>query len=99
MLQNIIVAVIIFLFSNVSTYVFGQTPNAAVKPGTIAGNVSSIGAKSIGITTKTGQMAAVLTEKTTYKRVSVEPFKPFHFVGATSGALPGICVGYIVTAD
>src|SRR5258708_1523436 len=99
MLQNIIVAVIIFLFSNVSTYVFGQTPNAAVKPSTIAGNVSSIGAKSIGITTKTGQMEAVLTEKTTYKRVSVEPFKPFNFVGATAGALADIGVGDIVTVS
>ena len=99
MLQNIVVAVIIFLFSSVSAHVFGQTPNAAVKPTTMAGNVSSISAKSIGIAAKSGLLEAVLTEKTVYKRVSVEPFKPFNFTGATAGALAEIGVGDIVTVS
>jgi len=99
MLQNIFIAVIIFLISSVSTYVLGQTPASAIKPMTMAGNVSSINAKSIGITSKTGQMEAALTEKTAYKRVSPEPFKPLNFLGATAGVFTDIGVGDIVTVS
>ncbi|MEP6789227.1 MAG: hypothetical protein ABJB40_12390, partial [Acidobacteriota bacterium] len=51
------------------------------------------------IKTKSGQTGAVLTEKTVYKRVSAEPFKPFNFLGATAGALTDIGSGDIVTVS
>ncbi|CAN5404588.1 hypothetical protein BH10ACI3_BH10ACI3_07310 [soil metagenome] len=99
MFQNIIITILLFVFSGIFGYVSAQTPASVIKPTTVAGNVAAISDKSVSITTKTGQVDLVLTEKTAYKRVPTEPFKTFDFVAAKSGVLTDIGVGDVITAS
>ncbi|MEO6052076.1 MAG: hypothetical protein ABIP78_12205 [Pyrinomonadaceae bacterium] len=96
MLQNTVLTVFIFLFSGVSGLVFAQTPEAAIRPTYIAGDVTAIGARSIVITTKTGQSEVILTEKTAFKRASAENMNP---ATATPGVLADVGVGDKVTVS
>ncbi len=90
MLQNLIVTVLIFLYSGAFAYVFGQTPDSAIKPSVISGDVVTITEKKIVVGTKTGLMDVLITEKSVFKRVSAE--NP-NFATATPGALTEIGVG------
>lgn len=87
---NSIVAGLIFLLAGIA---WGQT---AVKPTVIAGDVVSIGDNKIVIGAKSGQIEAVLTDKTVYKRVSaVNP----SLQTATPAALSDISVGDKLTVS
>ena len=99
MVQNIIISILLFLFSGAFALVFGQTTDASTKPTITAGDVFSISAKSMVIAAKTGKVETVLTEKTVYKRVAAEPFKTPNFATAASGAFGEIGVGDIVTVS
>ncbi len=88
-----ITALLILLIAGLAN---GQTPEAAVKPTYFAGDVASISATSLVITSKTGRSEVVLTEKTAYKRASAENFSPST---ATPGALTDIGVGDKVTVS
>ena len=96
MLQNTVFTVLIFLFSGVSGFVFAQTPEAAIKPRFIAGDVNAISPRSIVIVTKAGQTEVMLTEKTAFKRASAESFNP---ATATAGVLADIGTGDKVTVS
>ena len=90
MLQNLIISVLIFLFSGAFALVFGQTPPSAIKPSYVRGEVAAIDARSISVTTDTGKVDVVMSDKTTFKRVSAETLD---FAKATDGALADIAVG------
>ena len=96
MLQNIIVTVLIFLFSGIFAYVFGQTPSAAVKPSVIVGDVLTVGDKKFVVNTKTGPVDVVITDKSVFKRVSAE--NP-NLTTATPGAITDIGVGDKLTVS
>ncbi|MBK8304234.1 MAG: hypothetical protein IPK98_12815 [Chloracidobacterium sp.] len=96
MLQNILISVLIFLFSGVFALVFGQTPGAATKPTYVRGEVAAIESKSISVTTDTGKVDAAITEKTAFKRVSAETLD---FAKGVDGALADIAVGDKVTVS
>ena len=96
MLQNILITVLIFLFSGVFAFVFGQTPDAGVKPSYISGDVTAIGDKKFVLSTKAGLMNIVITEKTVFKHVSAE--KP-NLATATPGAITDISVGDKLTVS
>ena len=91
---SIIKTILVFLILGLFGYVFGQTPNAAVKPAYFSGDIASVSPKSIVITTKTGRVETTLTEKTTFKRASAENFNP---ASAAAGAFSDIGVGDKVT--
>ena len=93
---TVILTALIFLFSGVFAIAFGQTPGGAVKPTYIAGDVAAISARSIVISTKTGPVEVMLTEKTVFKRASAENFS---LAAATPGALADIGVGDKVTVS
>ena len=99
MAQNIIISILLFLFSGAFALVFGQTTDASIKPTITAGTVFSITAKSMVIAAKTGNVEVELSEKTAYRRVSAEPFKTLNFVTATTGAFSEVGVGDIVTVS
>ncbi|MBK7394539.1 MAG: hypothetical protein IPI64_14800 [Chloracidobacterium sp.] len=90
MLQNLIISVMIFLVSGVFALVSGQTPATAVKPTYLRGDVAAIDGKTISVTTDTGKVDAVITEKTAFKKVSAETLD---FAKATDGTLADIAVG------
>lgn len=96
MLQNILISVLIFLFSGVFSLVFGQTPASAIKPTYVRGEVAAIDAKSISVTTDTGKIDAAIAEKTAFKRVSAETLD---FAKGVDGALADIAVGDKVTVS
>ena len=91
MAKNIIRTILLFIISGAFSLVFGQTPDAAVKPTYYVGDVAAISQKSITITTKSGPSEVVLTDKTAYKRSSAE--NPKDLASATAGALTDISVG------
>ena len=99
MAQNIIISILLFLFSGAFALVFGQTTDASIKPTITAGDVFLISTKTLVIAAKSGHIETVLTEKTMYKRVSAEPFKTLNFATATAGAFGEIGVGDIVTVS
>lgn len=72
MLQTIIVTVILFLFSGMFAYVYGQTPEGGIKPSIITGDVVVIDASKIVVNTKDGPVEAKLTNKTDFKRVPAD---------------------------
>ena len=96
MVQNIIVTFLIFLFSGVFAYVFGQTPEAAVKPSVISGDVIQIVDKRFVVNSKTGPVDVVITEKTAFKRVSAENPSP---AAAVPGVISEIGVGDKLTVS
>src|SRR5260221_13511007 len=96
MLQSIVATVLIFLFSGVSVFVFGQTPNAAPKPSYIVGEVVAVGDKKITITTKTGTLDVVITDKTVFKHASAE--NP-NLTTATAGVITDIGTGDKLTVS
>ena len=84
MLFNFIKTTGLSLLLGLFALVFAQTPDASIKPTYFAGDVASLDAKSLTITTKTGQTEVVLTEKTVYKKASAEDFN-------LAAATPGVC--------
>lgn len=90
MLHNILITVLIFLFSGDFALVFGQTPGAATKPTYVRGDVVAVDAKTISITTDAGKVDTLITEKTIFKKVSAETLD---FAKGTDGALGDISVG------
>ncbi len=96
MLQNIFISVLIFLFLGVSGLVFGQTTEAAIKPTYFSGDVATINAKTLAITTKTGVVEVALTEKTSFKKVSAETRS---LTTASAGAVADVAFGDQVTVS
>jgi len=96
MLQNILISVLIFLFSGVFALVFGQTTDATIKPTYFSGDVASINAKTLSITTKTGVVELAITEKTSFKKVSAETRS---LTTASAGALGDVVAGDQVTVS
>jgi hypothetical protein len=87
MLQNFILTVLLFLFSSMFAYIFGQTPEGGIKPSVITGDVTIIDTSRIVVTTKDGSVEAKLTEKTEFKRVSAENPSLKAAVSATPGEI------------
>jgi hypothetical protein len=85
MLKNTILLGLVVLFANVA---FAQT--AAVKPSVKLGEVVTIAPGKIVIKADTGQIEAVLSDKTEYKRVAAD--KP-SLATATAAAFADIAVG------
>ncbi|MFN0280198.1 MAG: hypothetical protein ACKVRN_16595 [Pyrinomonadaceae bacterium] len=54
------------------SFVFGQTPDPAIKPSVISGDVASITDSKIVLTTKNGSVDVQLSGKTNFKLVSAE---------------------------
>ena len=90
MLQNILISVLMLLFSGVFALVFGQTPGSAIKPTYVRGEIAAVDAKMISITTDTGKVETAITEKTTFMRVSAETL---NFAAATAGTMADVAVG------
>jgi hypothetical protein len=91
MFQNLLVSVLIFLFSGMFGLIFGQaTPATAVKPTVIAGDVVTIADKKIVVNAKAGAVDVEIGDKTAFKKVSAE--NPV-FTSATPGAFTDVGVG------
>lgn len=93
MLQNTIIALLIFLITALFTYVEGQTP---VKPSVVSGDVTAISTKAIEVKAATGEVTIEVTEKTEFKRVAAD--KP-SLATATASQLSDIAVGDKVLAS
>lgn len=88
--QNVIVTVLIFLFSGVFGLVVGQTPTTVIKPSYVSGAVVTISDGKIVVDTPSGHVAVSLTDKTEFKRVPAE--NP-SLKAATAATLADIGVG------
>lgn len=90
MFRNIALFSSILLLIAGSVVVDGQTPTTAVKPSVIAGDVTALGDKMATISTKTGTVSIVFTDKTVFKKVSaVNP----DYKAAADGSAADIGVG------
>ena len=97
MLQNIIITILITIFSGAFGLVFGQTPDSVgIKPIYVAGEVSAVADKSFTINAKNGPMAIVVTDKTVFKHASAE--NP-NLTTATAGVKSDISVGDKITVS
>lgn len=67
-MQNLLVSLIIIIVTGISALVFGQS-EGGIKPSIISGDVVSVAAGKIVVNAKTGQIDAVIGEKTQFKRV------------------------------
>ena len=95
-MAQVIISIIIFLFSGVFALVVGQTPTAGVKPTVIVGDVVTIGDKKIVDGANSGPVDIVINEKTAFKKVSAtEP----NLAKATPGAFTDISVGDKLTVS
>ncbi len=74
MLQNIILTIILFLFSGTIGHLFGQTstPDVRLKPSVISGDVTVIDASKLIVSTKEGLVQANIVDKTEFKRVAAD---------------------------
>jgi hypothetical protein len=73
-----------------ASFAFAQAPENPNKPVILFGDVSTIDASKVVITTKDGPTEIALAAKTAYKRVSAETL---NFSAATAAALEDISVG------
>ena len=96
MLQNIFTTLLIFLCSAGFGYVFGQTTEGGVKPTYVVGDVAAIGDKKFTVTTKTGSVDIIITDKTNFKRASAENLS---LTTATVGRITDISVGDKLTVS
>ena len=87
MRNSLFISFLLFLFSLLAA---AQTPESSLKPSVITGEVVSVTEKSIVIKAGTGQIDAVLSDKTEIKKVSAE--NP-SLSSATSALLSDIGVG------
>ncbi|MBK7934105.1 MAG: hypothetical protein IPK01_11525 [Acidobacteria bacterium] len=71
MIQNLIITVLLFIFSGMFALVFGQTAEA-VKPSVVTGDVVSISSTEIVVSSAAGEVKAVLTAATQFKKVTAE---------------------------
>ncbi len=69
--MQVIISILLFLFSGAFALVLGQTVDA-VKPTVVVGDVVAIGEKKFVVGAKTGPVDIVITEKSVFKRVSAE---------------------------
>jgi len=84
-----LITLLITIFATVS-FAFTQAPDNPNKPVILFGDVTSIDASKVIITTKDGPVEIALAAKTGYKRVSAETL---NFSAATSAALEDISIG------
>lgn len=101
MIQNIIVSILVLIFSGVFAAIFGQTADQ-LKPSVITGDVVSINSTSIVVNTKTGEINVAITEKTEFKKVTAENPSIKTAVAAASadiGAGDKLMVTGIMNAD
>lgn len=96
MLQNVFTTLLIFLCSGALGYVFGQATPGGVKPSYVVGDVAAIGDKKITMSTKTGPVDIIITDKTTFKRATAENLS---LATATAGAMTDISVGDKLTVS
>ncbi len=90
MLQNILVTALIFLFTGMFALVFGQTPAVAIKPSIVVGDVVTVGDNKFTVTTQTGPVEIVITDKSIFKRISAD--NP-NLTTATPGSSTDISIG------
>ena len=73
MIRNQTIALLIFLLlGGMLSFAAAQTPDSLAKPVILSGDVTSVDASKIVITTKDGPIEIQLAPKTIYKRVSAE---------------------------
>lgn len=96
MLKNIIITILISIFSGAFALVFGQTPDAALKPSYITGEVTAVGEKKFTINALTGPLDIVITDKTIFKHASAANPNP---ATATAGAIMDIGIGDKLTVS
>lgn len=94
-MSQVIISIIIFIFSGMSLLVIGQT-TAAPKPIVIAGDVASISEGKIIVATKTGPTDVLTNEKTAYRKV---PADSLTTTAAVPGAFGDITAGDKVTVS
>ncbi len=96
MLQNAILCLLILFSSGTFALVSGQT-DGSIKPVYMAGDVVSLGGRKIVVNdAKAGSVEVMLTEKSTYKKVSAENA---NLTAATPGTLAEIGVGDRLTVS
>lgn len=93
MLQNLLISLLILIFSGIFSLVWGQD---AVKPVVVVGDVVSTADKKFVVNAKTGPTEITVTEKSVYKRVSAE--NP-NLTAATAGNINEIGVGDRLTVS
>jgi len=84
-----LITLLITVFATVS-FAFAQTPENPNKPVILFGDVTTIDASKVVITTKDGPVEIALAAKTSYKRVSAETL---NFSAATAAAIEDISAG------
>ncbi|MEQ1603858.1 MAG: hypothetical protein ABL999_03235 [Pyrinomonadaceae bacterium] len=94
-MAQVIIAIIVFLFSGAFALVMGQTP-AGVKPTVVVGDVVTVGDKKFVVNWKTGPVDITTNDKTSFKKVSAE--SP-NLATATPGAFTDIGVGDKLTVS
>lgn len=94
-MAQVVISIVIFLFSGAFALVVGQTP-AAIKPTVVVGDVVAVGDKKFAVNSKTGPMDIVVSDKTAFKRVSAE--NP-NLAQATPGAFSDISIGDKLTVS
>ncbi len=96
MLRNIVVTILVFLFTGISSLIFAQTPDSAPKPSYIAGEVVAIANMKITLKANTGPIDILITDKTVFKHASAE--NP-SLSTATPGAMTDITAGDKITVS
>lgn len=96
MLQNIIVTLLISLFAGVFACIFGQTPDAAIKPTYVAGEVIAVSDKKITVNAKAGPMDILITDKTVFMHASADNPK---LSTSTPGIMTDITAGDKITVS
>lgn len=95
-MAQVILSIIIFLFSGAFALVMGQTPATGVKPTVVAGDVITIGDKKFVVNFKDVPVDITITDKTPIKKVSAE--NP-NFATATPGNFSDVGVGDKLTVS
>lgn len=95
-MAQVIISIIIFLFSGAFALVMGQTPTAGVKPTVVAGDVVTVGDKKFVVNFKNGPVDITTSDKTVFKKVAAE--NP-NFATATPGAFSDVGVGDKLTVS
>jgi hypothetical protein len=100
--DRILLSLVVLLASAVFYAAAGQTPDNAPKPVILSGEVTSIDASKLSLSTKDGVIEIALSDKTEYKRVSPENPSLKNAVAAALGDISvgdKLAVSRVVNAD
>src|SRR5437660_3980430 len=90
MVQKILLGVVLCISAGALTFTYGQGAGTPAKATLVPGDVVSINSAKIVISTKDGNVDAILSAKTEFKKMSAEKPSP---ATATPSALADISVG------